>query len=203
MRHTSFDHPPLDVLERFALNGCSEQELELVEEHILACESCVTALEAIELEIAAKKLALAPLLIKEKPEPERKTGRWTKWFSVPTLSWAGAGLAACAFCLFAFLPANILLTAERGSAAAAVVPEWRSAHLTLVNQELPSGPIRAEIVTQTGSLIWAGEATVTNGEVRLSLQRMRAAGLFYARLYSAGTEHELLSEFPFEVKWQF
>ena len=203
MRHTSFDHPPHDVLERFALNGCSEQELELVEEHIIACESCVSALEIIELEIAATKLALAPLLVEEKREPERKTSRWTNWFSLPTLSWAGAGLAACALCLFAFLPANIQLTAERGSAAATAVPEWRNAHLTLVNQELPSGPIRAEIVSRTGSRVWTREAVVANGEVRLSLPRMTAAGLYYARLYSAGTEHDLLSEFPFAVKWQF
>ena len=52
------EHPTEEVLERFILNTSSEDELESVETHILACEHCVNQLETIETDIAATRLAL-------------------------------------------------------------------------------------------------------------------------------------------------
>ena len=40
------DHPNEEALERFLRNEVQESELETIETHILACESCVTRLEA-------------------------------------------------------------------------------------------------------------------------------------------------------------
>lgn len=51
-------HPTDENLERFLLNICQAEERELIEIHILACESCVDQLEALEIEIAATRLAL-------------------------------------------------------------------------------------------------------------------------------------------------
>jgi anti-sigma factor RsiW len=55
------DHPSEDSLERFLLNRCEVDELEIVETHIFACEACVTRLETLELTIEATKLALQNL----------------------------------------------------------------------------------------------------------------------------------------------
>ncbi len=206
MLRSYFDHPSVEVLERFALSRSSEQETELLETHMLACESCVCALENVELEIAATKLAMKQFAA-ERPErtlevEREKPGFWKSWFSVPTLSWAGAGLAACAFCLFAFVPAGVELKADRDMTNI-VVPQWRNAHLRLMDEGLPTGPVKAEIVNQTGALVWSVIARSAQGEVKLEVPRITESGRYYARLYAPGTEKELLDEFPFEVKFQF
>jgi hypothetical protein len=206
MRSSYFDHLSVDVLERFILHRSSEQEAELVETHMLACESCVNALENLELEISATKLALEQMAA-ERPQrtfelEPRKATIWKNWFSFATLSWAGAGLATCALCLFVFVPANIELKADRG-VTSVIVPEWRNARVRFVDEGLPTGPLRAEVVNETGTVIWSGDAQDEPGAVNLRLPRMTKAGHYYARLYTAGSDHELLSEFPFEVKFQF
>ncbi len=58
MQEPYIDHPTEEALERFLLHHSEEQELEIVETHILACESCVSRLESLESDIAASKLAL-------------------------------------------------------------------------------------------------------------------------------------------------
>lgn len=204
MHHTSFDHPPVDVLERFALSKCSEDEVEVIESHILACESCVYALENLEVELAAFKLALEETAQAQRvTEQQSHTSSWKKWFSVPTLSWAGAALAACAFCLVAFVPTNTELAAQRGADHAPVVPEWRSANLSLDDQALPAGQLRAEVVDQNGSVVWAGTANSVQGHATVNGLRITHAGRYYARLYTSGAEHELIDEFPFEAQMRF
>ena len=55
------EHPTEEALERFLLHQSQEAEIEIVETHILACESCVERLEVLETHIAATKIALAEL----------------------------------------------------------------------------------------------------------------------------------------------
>lgn len=204
MRHSILEHPDVELLERFALNTCSEQELEVVETHIMACESCVCALENLELEIAATKLALQAMTEREaaaERQPKHASAGWRNWFTIPRLTWAGAGLAACAFCLFTFMPATVQTQSERGSDTATVVPKWRSTKITLMDAGLPEHAVRAELVNESGSLLWSSEAKSSNGKVTLTLPRITRSGRYYARLYSDGPEHELLSEFPLQVEF--
>jgi hypothetical protein len=206
MRRTSFDHPSLDALERFVLHTCSEEELEIVETHILVCEPCVSALENLEVEIAATKLALGQIAAEQRETDsaaERNSASWRRRFALPTLSWGAVGLATCAFALFAFLPASVEMKAERGTGTAVVVPAWRNTHLKIEDEGLPAGALRAEIVNRTGTILWTGEASSANGEVNVRLPRITEAGHYYARLYTATREHDLLSELPFDVKLQF
>jgi hypothetical protein len=205
MQRSYFDHLPIDVLERFILHRSSEQEVELVETHMLACESCVSALENLEIELAATKIAFEEVAA-EMPnrvaisEPQRPF--WKNWFGLPALSWSAAGILAGALSFFVFVPANIELKAERGTATV-IVPEWRNTHLRFVDEGLPAGPLRAEVVDASGALVWSGDAQDQPGAVNLDLPRITKAGRYYARLYTAGTQHELLSEFPLEVEFEF
>jgi hypothetical protein len=202
MRYSYLDHPSPEVLERFVLHRSPEQEIELIETHMLACESCVSAVENLEMDIAAMKLALNEFVAEHPAEPVKpKAAFWQSWFTVPTLSWAAAGLAACAFCVFALVPNNVELFSNRGIANIAV-PEWRNTHLTLTEEGLPAGPLRAEIVNQTGTVVWVGNVNSTDGHVTVKLPRMTSSGHYYARLYTPGAEHDLLSEFPFVIKFQ-
>jgi hypothetical protein len=202
---TYFDHPSAEELERFALHFAGTEEAELVDTHLLACESCSYALENLRIDIAAMKLAMTEALAEEeqrnREREARKSDFKSRWFSVPTLSWAGAGLVAFAFCLFAFLPVKVELKADRG-VESIIVPEWRNTQLNLADAGMPAGPLRAEVVNQTGAVVWTGDVSSAEGKVQLHLPRMTKAGHYYARLYTPGVEHELLSEFPFEVKFQ-
>jgi hypothetical protein len=201
MHHTSFDHLPVEVLERFALNTCSEEEVEMIETHILACESCVGALENLDLDIAATKLALADFATQGKTAEERQPKR-RNWFSVPNLSWAGAALAACAFCLLAFVPVNVKLTAERGDEHVSVVPEWRKFNLNVDGETLPAGKLAAEVVNEKGASVWAGYANNLQGRVHIDGLRITHTGHFLARVYNSGSDHELMAEYPFDVKFE-
>ena len=57
MQNTKPDHPTEDELERYILDRSRDEELEGLETHILACESCVT-IQDLEFEINVTKLAL-------------------------------------------------------------------------------------------------------------------------------------------------
>ncbi len=203
MRPSYFDHPAIDSLERYVLNRCSDDELELVETHMFACSSCLSAIESLEIETAAVKLALQRSQAEAAREPReaRKSAFWKGWFSIPTLSWAGAGLAACALALFAFVPTNVSLNADR-DLSTITVPEWRNVHVTIAHGELPDGQIQVEIANASGTVIWSGKAQAAEGKATVHLPRMMQAGSYFARIYMPGAEHSLLNEFRLEVKFQ-
>lgn len=204
MHHTSFDHPPVEVLERLVLRHCTPDETEIIETHMLACESCQSALENLEFDIAAMKLVLADHARQTELRPAAlQQPKWRSWFTVPVLSWAGASLAACAFCLVAFVPVNVNLAAERGIEQTSVAPEWRRVNLNLEGASLPAGKLRAEIVSETGAHVWSGEADNLDGRVHVRGLRMTQTGHFLARVYSSASGTDLLAEYPFEVKFEF
>ncbi len=58
IQNLDFYHPTEESLERFLLKHSQEEELAVVETHILACESCVARLESLEMNVAVMKLAL-------------------------------------------------------------------------------------------------------------------------------------------------
>jgi len=195
------DHPDEEALERFLLHRCSEEELEIVETHVLACESCVTQLETLEQDIAAMKLALASLEAK----PARKqmanaASAWKNWFTIPRLSLAGGFAAlACATVLFS-IPHDVALTAYRGTDTA-IVSEWRPLDMHLNAADLSEGPVQVELVDRLGSQLWKGASAVRNNSVDVRLPRIKESGSHFVRLYDP--KGELLREYAFQVKWQF
>src|SRR3954454_20038356 len=89
-------HPTEETLENFLLHRMQDEELEKTETHILACDSCVARLEAMEIQLEATKIALGEFH-KETVENNyvaaaAKNTRWA-WLKLPTLSLAGAGAA--------------------------------------------------------------------------------------------------------------
>jgi hypothetical protein len=195
------DHPDEEALERFLLHKCSEEELEIVETHVLACESCVTQLETLEQDIAATKLALQSL----EGQPARKqmakaAGAWKNWFSVPRLSLAGGFAALACGAILLSVPRDVALTAYRGTETA-VVSEWRPLHMHLNAADLSEGPVQVELVDRLGSPLWKGASAVQNDSVDVRLPRIKQSGSHFLRLYDP--KGELLREYTFQVKWQF
>jgi hypothetical protein len=210
MDDSYLEHPAEDVLERYLLHQTRQDELEVVESHILACESCVTRLENLELDISAIKRALTQLEETQKvsaaaPAP----GRWRLWFAIPTLSWAGA-VAAIAIAI-AVVPhviqhkrpaVDFSLSAYRGMESV-VVPEGRPLHLTLNANDLPEGAASITVVDSNGAEIWSSRGQIENGRISVTIPRIQRSGPHFVRLYSpvsGKAQPELLREFSIDVQ---
>ncbi len=213
------DHPNEEALERFLRNEVQETELEVIETHILACESCVTRLEALETDLAAAKIALQELAVERVNKQTALSRRtWRDWFTLPALSWAGAvAMAALGISLIPhFLPREINLAASRGGTEtsgmtlspcgtleAAVVPEGRPLDLHLKADDLPEGRVNLEIVNGLGHRVWQGVGVIRQQQAEVSVPRITASGAYFLRLYNpaqAGSEPDVLREFRFEVR---
>lgn len=193
-------HPTEEALERFLLNHSEEQELETVETHILACESCVSRLETLESDIAASKLGLRQFQAKQ--AARAASPRRNQWLTVPKLSWFSAAAAALAVALFVFVPRNADLTSYRGLENP-VLPSGHPLHLHLNATDLPEGPVTIEIVDAQGARTWTGSATIRQDRVDLVVPSIRAQGSHFLRIYAraqANSDRELLREFAFKTK---
>jgi hypothetical protein len=195
------DHPGEEALERFLLHQCSEDELEVVETHVLACESCVSQLEALELDIAATQIALRNLEVTPpRKQMAKAAGTWRNWFTIPRLSLAGGFAALACGAILLSVPREVALTAYRG-AETAIVSEWRPLHMHLNAADLSAGPVQVELVDRMGSPLWTGASAVRHDTVDVNLPRIKQSGTHFLRLYTP--RGELLREYAFQVKWKF
>ncbi len=225
------DHPNEEALERFLLQRSEENELEVLETHILACDVCITRLETLESQITSLKAALVTAE-EQRIQKELHSTRsfWKGWFSISSLSWAGAACAALAVGLAvvphyaqhnAQLPgaksgevAEGDLSACRGADGAdaslatcrgmetATLPQRRPLDLHLDTTDIPQGPVDVQVVNGTGADVWQGQTTVSNERAEVKLPEISQPGTYFLRFYapSASAEHELLREFRFEIK---
>lgn len=208
MQEPYIDHPAEEALERFLLHHCQEPELEVLETHILACESCVSRLESLESDIAASKIALREFQAQQAAKPANARS-WREWLTIPKFSFAGA-LAALVLGIvliprFAQRPApvpEISLFANRGPESA-VWPENQPVHVHLNARDLAEGRVIVQLVDSSGSQVWRSAATVEQDHVAITVPRITKPGTHYLRLYAAGqskAEGDFLREFAFQVK---
>ena len=209
MRNSYLEHPAEDVLERFVLHQSDEQELDVVETHILACDSCVSRLEALEIQIAAVKLALQNIHQEQVAKAVAKqASSWRNWFTVPKLSMAG-GVAVLALGI-ALTPqftgrnapvAQVSLVAYRGLETP-TVPKDHQLHVHLNANDLTEVTVQVRLVDNSGSELWKGIAPVHQNEIDLNVPKISDAGTHFFRIYapSSNGEGELLREFAFNVK---
>ncbi len=203
------DHPSEEALERFLLHHAQEDELDRVETHILACDTCVARLEQLEFQIAAVKLALHELSQQPRTEHVAEKRSRTDWFTLRTLSWAGAAAVfAVAIALtpplltHAVPAADVTLSSNRGSEVAPV-PQGRPLHLRLNAESVANGPVEVSLVSAYGSEIWKGNALARNDRVEVTIPKLDKSGFHFLRLYSRSADNrrgDLLREFSFTVK---
>jgi hypothetical protein len=203
------DHPEEEVLERFILHRSGEEELEVVETHILACESCVTRLEGLEIEIAAIQLALREMKVKEAAQSQVAAAQrvsWRTWFTLPRLAMAG-GIAAIALAVM-IVPqlrngdgatAQITLSAYRGQEMA-IAPKAKPLHVVLNAADLTEGDLVVELVDAVGKREWKGTTVVRQDRAVVDLPKIAESGRYYFRLSAPQDQSKLLREFSFEVK---
>jgi anti-sigma factor RsiW len=209
MQNTYLEHPAEEVLERFILHQSDETELDVVETHVLACESCVDRLEALELQIAATKTALQEFHMESVERALSNQGTsWRSWLTMPKLSMAGsaAALALGLFLVPQFVNshapvAQVSLVAYRGLETP-VVPKDHTLQVHLNANDLSESKVQVELVDDRGSDLWQGVATVQGDEVELTVPKITATGTHFFRIYTSAQtgEKELLREFAFQVK---
>src|ERR1700761_3111870 len=97
MQNSYLTHPAEEALERFLLHQSPEDELDVVETHILACDACVSRLEVLGNQISTMKNALLELQQQSAVAAASQQHRsWKAWFTVPHLAWASAAAVAVA-----------------------------------------------------------------------------------------------------------
>jgi hypothetical protein len=211
MQSTYFDHPTEEALERFLLHQSREEELEVLETHILACESCVIRLEDLEVRIAATKLAPNEILAQKsvKATAKERTSWSRSWFTVRNFSLAGT-LAALALGIV-IIPqkirrtapvSEVTLSAYRGMETS-IVPEGHRLHVRLKATDLAEGPVTASIVDSRGAEIWSATALIRHDQVEITVPPITEAGPHFLRLYApnqGNPQRDLLREFVFQVK---
>lgn len=197
------DHPHEDALERFLLNQSEEEELEIVETHILACESCVTRLETLEFNLAATKLALTNLQAEQAAklaQPTTSRTSWLSWLTMPRLSFAGAGLAACALAFaLVSVPREVDVLANRGNETT-VVSQWLPLHLHLDARDLPTGPVDVDVVDPNGGRVWRGQSTIEGDKLEVKTGRLTSAGNYFVRVFPKNDPAQELREYSITAK---
>lgn len=210
MQSTYFDHPAEDTLERFLLNQSEESELETIETHIMACESCVTKLEALELQIAATKLALQEIHMEKVAKAvQKEQAPLRSWFTLPRLSLAGSaaalalGLAiAPQFISHQSSVEQVSLVAYRGMETP-TIPKNHPLQVHLGANDLNENSVRVQLVDEGGSELWHGNAAVHKDQIEVSVPAISATGAHFFRIYAPqqkSAEGQLLREFAFQVK---
>jgi hypothetical protein len=212
MTNTYLEHPAEDALERYLMHRSDEQEIELVETHTLACDSCVARLESLEIQIAAMKLALQELhnqaVAKAFAEPKKAS--WRQWLTAPRLAMAGAALAlvlgigitAPRFINQSGGEEQVSLSAYRGLESPSV-PKNHKLDVSLSARGLDNNHVSVQLVDGTGAELWHGTAPIQNEKVEVKVPALTASGAYLFRLYAPPSQGELqgdlLREFAFKV----
>src|SRR3954451_22524042 len=179
-------HPTEETLENFLLHRMQEEELETTETHILACDSCVARLEAMEIQLEATKMALAEFhketVQKNYAADAVKDTRWA-WLKLPTLSLAGAGAALAIALTIAprFTPVERSVSAVMGSEVT-VIPSNRPLLLHLNAKDLPEQKVAVQVVSADGNEVYKGDSTVHNSTVDAKLPKFHDKGNYLVRL---------------------
>lgn len=189
------NHPDEEMLERFILNRCEDGELEVIETHVIGCESCVQKLEILEEDLLNLKSGgeLYLRYLARKNSGAKRS--WFRFFAVPAISMAGA-LAAC-LCISTLAVRDVTLSAYRDSQIT-IVPQWRPLRMHLNASDLPAGPVTVQIVDEQGGERWKGAANISGDQVQVEVPAIRQSGEHFIRLEDRNGE--LLREFAVQPK---
>ena len=229
MTNEYLEHPSEEAMERLLLHRAGDEEVEVLETHFLACEPCLTRFEALELQISDLRAALtASEQQRAAQEQKHSESRWRNWFTLPTLSWAGGACALLAVGLTVaphYLQQRATLASRNTPAVAEmslsgcrssadsdlaacrgtespVLPQGRPLNLRVETTDIAQGPVDVQVVDGSGGEIWQGQTEVKQERAEVKLPKIAQPGPYFLRFYapSAGSEHELVREFRFEVK---
>jgi len=220
MNSLCLEHVSERLLERYLAQQGSESEVEVVETHLLICDSCRGRLDELEDYRSVVRQGFA--LLASQPQKSKAPGwfrglpawslpgswpPWSQrdWLLIP----AAAMLALAAFLVVPAMrreagPVDVSLTSERGGETQLVgAPQGRNLQLRLDSSGLPDGQVWVEIVDNNGNAITEQQALARSNQATIRVANL-ASGVYYARIYSSKGGHldsdRLLREFAFQVR---
>ena len=188
MQSVKNDHPSPDELENCLLDRSSEEQRQVVEEHLLVCDACRDALQDIHATILARNWALEDLE-REQSAPSRK---WVR-FAMPARAYAGCAAAVIALLSWTYIArtgspvpeSRVSLTAMRsgGPGPSAFAVAGSKVTMNLDTSSLPSaGRYLVEVVDLAGTRIWDGEIAARTPNLTVRLPKPVSAGRYWVRL---------------------
>ncbi len=193
-------HGTDDQLEQYVLGRMASAEVEILEEHLMACTACQEKLDGVADFTIGMREALetspAPVVI-----TSRKTD-WFAWVRRPAFSMAiGFAALVLVVAIFSnghtkFAPsASLQLTAMRGEMPFTLPA--RQFDLTLSDGPHQGGPFRIEVVNEMGVSMWRGLAQSSPAGVHVNVEQKLSPGDYFVRIYS--TDGKVLREYGFRV----
>ena len=222
MNNLCLEHVSEELLERFLAGQASESESEIIETHLLICESCQEQLDELEDYRTAMRNGFALLKSEERQvaaaiSPVQKES-WARQFVFGLLNWrlpqwsvipvAAALALACVLVLptlrHSNSPVELTLTAERGNAIPTVtLIAGRPLELHLNASGLSQGPMAVEVVDSEGGLKSQQNGVVRSNQVDVLVGTVLPKGIYLARIYATENgeldPNRLLREFTFQV----
>lgn len=207
-------------IEEFLFNRLSGVTREVIEEHLLACQKCLSRVEEEEKYFVAVRRAASQIQNEEfeaavggEARPPGRTrwgwfGKWfgkgPRWFGKGPMMWATVGIAGILVTavLIQRQPAaqtevEVALRLERGGALEQPFSAaGRGLILTADIHELPDAPVyRLEVVDGTGRPMASGEVVPRAGVLKWRLPRALASGEYWVRLRNPAEPQNLLREY--------
>jgi hypothetical protein len=196
-KFTQDGHPDVNTLEEYAFGRLPEPVSENLEEHLLVCARCQSALAEIDEYILLMKHATAQLA--SEGRGSRESGwagsRWVK-------AGIGATVAMVILGVVALWPSrgtpaanSVQLVALRGDDMASIAHTGGGPlDLVIDVSDLPGvDRFRLEVVNAAGRRHWEGTATPSGGKLTARVTKALGRGTYWVRLSSS--EGELLREF--------
>jgi hypothetical protein len=196
-------HIPDDLLAEYALGRLPRRDVPGIFEHLLVCDDCHERYEAEltfrnDVREAAAHAAASPV-------PERRRN-WLDLFTIPKPAWAAV---AALVALVAFLPMLrqdsgplhvVSLTAVRGGPTVAAPADSRI-ELRLDTTGLDaSTAVSVQIVDESGSEVWAGNAAATDQRWLVQPNKRFGAGRYWVRVLDPARNNEQVREFQLDVR---
>lgn len=188
-------HGTDEQLEAYTLGRLSDSEEEILEQHLLVCDSCRNSLDRQLIYASGMREAILD------PGPQRDFFAWVRPVFAPRFAMAGA-LAALVLALGLYFGignrvhyapvAALQLIAVRGETPA--IEPAREIDLTLNSFPSSGGPFKAQVVNANGDEVWSGAVT----SPALSIHDKFGPGAYFVRLY--GADGSLLHEYAFRVE---
>jgi hypothetical protein len=201
-------HPTEELLEEYIFGRVREPALGVLEEHLLACDSCQVKLADLDEDVRWMKANLASF---ESFPKRHRDNVFAALHVSPGFSWTGI-LLVCVLLVAVFsitvpwrsqrsVTPTVQLTAWRGGedGTFASGPAARPVDFSIDTTSLPPAlGYRLELVDQAGRILWAGAAQQTGTKLSVHFARGAASGVYWVRLYGSGDQ--LLREFGLRLQ---
>ena len=207
MKASFSSHVSEQLLERYVLRQLAEEQLAIVEEHLLICPACQDHLDQVDEYIQAVKLAAV--------EVRERKGGGAGWLSdlgrVPVAARLGAAtLVIVAMALVIpwqrrNIPDHeVILEATRGAGTIPQAEARTGGSLVLkidVSEIVRSGGYQVSVVNSAGREVWGGGAQANHNQLSVAVPVKLSVGRYWIRLFDTSSQPPtLLREYGLELR---